>query len=242
MKKNLKILLGESNHYHAVLMTRELSDRCPDSRIDLFTSADSLVKACKDSSYDIVLADPVLFGPQRLAILDLLHQAAIDLPVILVTADGSEQEASEAIRSGAAEYIIKENSYYQVLPRVVTEVYRRSLLIQKNRKMEEQLQQKEQKELVKIAASTLSHEVNNPLQTILGTVELLLDEPQGQSPAINKKIRVIRESAERIHSSLTRLSNLATPAINETVTGRMVDPIRSRTYTRRKNIKATTAE
>ena len=233
MKNDFKILLGEPNHYHAVLISRQVAERYPDSRVDLFTCMESVIRASSGTPYDVAIVDPNLNGPERMDILQLLHQADIDLPVIIVTASGSEREAAEAIRAGAAEYILKENAYYQVIPRVVSEVIRRKMLIRKNRQLEEKLQKVEQKELVRIAASTLSHEVNNPLQTIMGTSELLLDEDEISEKNLVDKIKIIRESAERIQRTLQRLTNLATPAIKETVSGQMIDPELSRTYTRR---------
>lgn len=53
----------------------------------------------------------------------------------------------------------------------------------------------------------LAHEVNNPLMTIMGTVELLLDRPDNSGGETGRKLRIIQRSARRIQSSLVRIGD-----------------------------------
>ena len=52
----------------------------------------------------------------------------------------------------------------------------------------------------------LSHEVNNPLMTILGTVELLLDKQEYSEGEIGRKLRMIQRSARRIRASIEKMN------------------------------------
>ena len=52
-------------------------------------------------------------------VLDAVHAKDINLPVIIVTGTGSEDVAAEAIKRGAADYVIKTPSHIQRLPHTI---------------------------------------------------------------------------------------------------------------------------
>ncbi len=234
MKKDIKILLVEDNKYHAALIERGIGERHAGSTLDVFSTGRAALKAARNRSYDIAVIEQSLPDLDGLQLLALLRKDELDLPVIITSTSGSEQLASEAIRSGAAEYLVKDSSFHLTIPRLVGEVYRRRILVLKNRDLEQRLKQKDQVDFIKIAAGTLSHEINNPLMTILGTSELLLEDLEVQDKELARKIRIIRKSARRIESTLSRLTNLSTPAIKDTVSGKIIDPRQSRIYTKSK--------
>jgi two-component system response regulator AtoC len=57
--------------------------------------------------FDLVLTDLKLPGPSGLDLLDEIRAAHPTLPVVLITGYGTIQTAIEAIRKGAAEYVLK---------------------------------------------------------------------------------------------------------------------------------------
>jgi len=61
----------------------------------------------RGARFDLVLTDLQLPGPSGLDLLDEIRAAHPSLPVVLLTAYGTIQTAIEAIRKGAAEYILK---------------------------------------------------------------------------------------------------------------------------------------
>ncbi len=234
MKKDIRILLAEDNKYHAALIKRGIAERHAGSTLDVFSTGRAVLEAAQKHHYDIAVIEQSLPDFDGLELLALLRKDDLDLPVIITSTSGSEQLASEAIRSGAAEYLVKDSSFHLTIPRLIGEVYHRRMLVLKNRDLEQRLKQKDQVDFVKIAAGTLSHEINNPLMTILGTSELLLEDLDLQDKELTRKIRIIRKSAQRIESTLSRLRNLSTPAIKDTASGKIIDPRQSRIYTKSK--------
>ena len=234
MKKDVRILLVEDNKYHAALIERGIIERHPGSSIDVFSTGKAALEACRTHSYDIAVIEQNLSDFDVLELLALLREIDLDLPVIITSTSGSEHLASEAIRSGASEYLVKDSSFHSTIPRLIGEAFRRRVLVLKNRDLEQRLKEKDQVDVVKIAAGTLSHEINNPLMTILGTSELLLEEVRSQDKDLARKIKIIRKSAQRIEQTLGRLINLTTPAIKETASGKIIDPRQSRIYTKSK--------
>lgn len=58
-------------------------------------------------AYDVLLVDHVLGEERGIDIIRRFREAGIDVPIVLMTGQGSEQIAAEAMRSGADDYIVK---------------------------------------------------------------------------------------------------------------------------------------
>jgi len=72
-------------------------------------SADALREALKDKSWQIVISDYAMPGFSGLEALRILRADNRDTPFILVSGTVGEEIAVEAIRSGANDYIMKDN-------------------------------------------------------------------------------------------------------------------------------------
>ncbi len=76
---------------------------------DVLTAADGDegLTLARDLLPDLIIADYQLPGRDALALLRDLNNDDIDIPMILITAEGSEQLAVEALRAGVRDYLIK---------------------------------------------------------------------------------------------------------------------------------------
>lgn len=234
MKQDMKILVVEPNKYHARLIERELSETYPSSSISVFSSAHAALEKLRRDTFDVAVIGLDLPDIDGAGFVELIRKENSDLPII-VTADGnSDYPAAEAARAGANEYLAKSSAFHRVLPRLLGEVFRRRAVTVKQavpanqHELDAKRRQKDQADLIRITAGTLYHEINNPLMTILGMSELILNNGYGCDREIAKKARIIRKSAERIQATLARLSTISKPTIKETVSGRMIDPQKSR--------------
>lgn len=80
------------------------------------TNAQELNQLLQQGEYDLVLSDFNILGFSGLQILDLVKEKRPDLPVVIVTGTGSEEVAAEAIKRGAADYVIKNVSQLSGYP------------------------------------------------------------------------------------------------------------------------------
>ncbi len=69
--------------------------------------------------YDLVLSDFNILGFTGLQVLDAVQEQLPGTPVIIVTGTGSEEVAAEAIKRGAADYVIKTPSHIRRLPHII---------------------------------------------------------------------------------------------------------------------------
>jgi two-component system NtrC family sensor kinase len=61
----------------------------------------------QDLRPDLIIADYLMPGMTGLDLLDALKNASLDIPMILITAEGSEKLAVQAMRAGVYDYLIK---------------------------------------------------------------------------------------------------------------------------------------
>src|SRR5579859_3926923 len=70
-------------------------------------------------SFDLVLTDFNILGFEGLQVIDDIHDKYPAVPVIFVTGTGSEEVAVEAMKRGAADYVIKTPKHIRRLPMAI---------------------------------------------------------------------------------------------------------------------------
>ena len=94
--------------------------------------------------FDLILSDFNILGFEGLQVLETVRQAGLDVPVIIVTGTGSEEVAAEAIKRGAADYVIKSPKHIQRLPHIIHGVLEKKQLDHERHKAEEALRQNQE--------------------------------------------------------------------------------------------------
>jgi DNA-binding response OmpR family regulator len=222
MKKKMKIVLVEDNRFHAMLFQQAVKERYPEFEVSIYATGKEFLKTINDGDEDLIAVDFNLPDMDGLQLLSLIRSEKPDIPVILITGAGSEQTAVEAMKSGATDYIAKSGDYGSTIPRVIKQAYQKQQLIQKNRRLETKAREAEKLEVITTMASTLNHEVNNPLMAILGNIELLLDDRNHTDEGIVEKLKMIETSARRIQEITHQMANLITPSVKQTAVGPMI--------------------
>ncbi|HWI40650.1 MAG TPA: response regulator, partial [Verrucomicrobiae bacterium] len=90
-----------------------------------------------EESYDLLLLDYDMPGLGGMQVLQELARREGAPPVIMVTGNGSERVAVEALKAGAADYVVKdvEMGYLELLPIVVAQVLSRQALQREKQEM-----------------------------------------------------------------------------------------------------------
>jgi DNA-binding response OmpR family regulator/nucleotide-binding universal stress UspA family protein len=80
-----------------------------DLGLDVETAADGpeALEKIDDTDYDLILLDLRMPGPDGLEVLQQTRQQAPDLPVVIVTAHGTVENAVQAMRRGAVDVLLK---------------------------------------------------------------------------------------------------------------------------------------
>ncbi|HWO56355.1 MAG TPA: hybrid sensor histidine kinase/response regulator [bacterium] len=195
MNLPLRVLLVEDREDDAILIEAELrrGGFAPDCR--RIESAGEMNRALADGTWDVIISDYSLPRFSGVQALDYLHRTGLDIPFIIVSGTITEETAVAAMRAGAHDYVMKGN-LARLVPAILRELReatrRRSLL-----EAEERLKQAERLKTIGELMASLIHDLNNPLQTILGLAELLKNgqlSPEKRS----KHISVIEREVDLI--------------------------------------------
>ena len=132
-----KILIVEDNPAQVELMRITFSKKSNKFSTTFSYVGKECIKQCKENYYDAVILDYKLPDYSGLDVLIKLRKLNIRYPVIIITAQGDEKVAVEAMKNGAADYVIKEGNYLSSLPKVIEAVIVRERLQQQLRAKEE---------------------------------------------------------------------------------------------------------
>lgn len=95
--------------------------------------------ALAQGGFDLVLSDFNILGFEGLQVLEAVRATDSHLPVIIVTGTGSEEVAAEAIKRGAADYVIKTPQHIRRLPHTIQAVLEKKRLEDERQHAEETL-------------------------------------------------------------------------------------------------------
>lgn len=102
----MRILLVDDNIDHVQIAMRALKAE-PAWKIDTVRLGHEAVERAAEEAYELVLLDYRLPDLTGLEVLQRLRKAHPTLAVILMTSQGSEEVAVQALEAGAAAYVVK---------------------------------------------------------------------------------------------------------------------------------------
>ena len=137
----IKILLVEDNPADADLLQEILdeSDETQWSVVHVERLKEAL-QILSEDHFDAILLDLSLPDKQGLATVVQTHEAAPDLPIVVLTGLNDRVIALEALRQGAQDYLVKGKIDSNLLFRAIHHAIERAQTLKKLRQSEEQLQ------------------------------------------------------------------------------------------------------
>ncbi len=136
MKEKLKILNLEDNPNDSDLIKELLEDGGIECEITRIETEKDFLDACDRCDFDIVLADFNLPYYDGLSALTIAREKCPDLPFIFVSGKMGEEVAIESLKSGATDYILK-NNFKRLVPSVRRALKEAKLIIERKQKNEE---------------------------------------------------------------------------------------------------------
>jgi diguanylate cyclase (GGDEF)-like protein len=121
-KESVRILLVEDNIDQRDLTLRAFQKKDPDLKITPVGTGPACLEALQNGRFDVVILDYSLPMMNGIEVLSEIQAQGYTVPVIMVTGQGDEKIAVEAMKRGACDYIIKSQNYHQTLPPVVEKI------------------------------------------------------------------------------------------------------------------------
>lgn len=188
----------EEREYHRVFEWKFVRD-----------GADAL-EAISSTDFDIIVLDHNMPRVSGLEVLRQIKEARQDFPpIIMLTGAGNEELAVEAMRHGAADYVIKDldGRYITLLPMIMQHAIQTSLFEQQAKKAALALQlEHKRSQLLATFIEKASHEFRTPL-TLIDLSSDLIERYilRGNTDRIDKYINQIRQQSKSILALVNNL-------------------------------------
>ncbi len=166
-KPHLQVLIVEDSALDAELIVRELR-RDYDTEWERVETADAMREALS-RSWDLICSDWLMPHFNAMAAFDVLREARLDIPFIIISGTIGEETAVAAMRAGVQDFMVK-GSLPRLLPAVQREL-REASHRQEQRKMHRQLAMSDRLASVGMLAAGIAHEINNPLAALVTNIE-----------------------------------------------------------------------
>ncbi len=167
MSESLQLFLVEDNDDVAYVLRRCL-ERAGHQVTVCRTGADALI-VLSHSQFHLVVLDYYLEDMSGLDLLHALRREGIATPVLMITGHGDERLATQVLRAGALDYVVKDASraYLNDLPKRVVESVTRHRLQQTNQLLIAALESARDGIFITDLQGTLLH-VNGALERMFG--------------------------------------------------------------------------
>ncbi|MEM9803831.1 MAG: ATP-binding protein [Cyanobacteria bacterium P01_D01_bin.56] len=212
----LKLLVVDDDDVDRMALRRAL--KSSDFSFDLqeVDNAKSGTELLKSESFDCAFLDYQLPDGDGLTLVQTLRKAGIDIPLIALTGQGSEETAVGLMKAGASDYLPKSKLSSETLTRSIQSTIRiykaerevaltnqrlretNEILKRQNQELQRQREQIQRKNLQLVEVSqlkseflaTMSHELRTPLNAIIGFSQILMR--QLQKDASDRQLDMIR--------------------------------------------------
>lgn len=140
-----RILLIEDDPGQARLVQRHLERK--GYSVDLAADGTAGLAGLRSAAYDIVLLDHNLPGCSGMDVLAIMARERIATSSIMVTGNGNERIAVEAMKLGASDYIVKDPDmeFLELLPMVIDQVMLQERLVRDRARMRVEAKESEER-------------------------------------------------------------------------------------------------
>jgi signal transduction histidine kinase len=204
---SIRVLLVEDDRDQAELVRRSLERQDPPLAVKAVGDGLACLEQLEEEPYSVVLLDYKLPRMSGIEVLGKIRERGISIPVIMVTGQGDERVAVEAVKEGALDYVIKTRGYLTTLPTVISKVLKQHELARENTRLYQETQRAltelraAQDQLIQGAtlralgelASGAAHHLNNLLTVVLGRTESLL--AKGAPSPMERQLQIIKEAS-----------------------------------------------
>ena len=172
---SVRVLLVEDDEDDYLLIS-ELVSRLRGSRFDIewVDDYEAAIEAVSDRRHEVCLLDYRLGARNGLDFLREIIGDGCTMPVILLTGQADYAIDMEAMQLGAADYLVKGQIDSTILERSIRYAIT-------HKRLEEQIREASRLASIGSLAAGVAHEINNPLTSVLGYIQLLMGEDLPES-------------------------------------------------------------
>lgn len=202
-----RILVVEDSVADQQVIRRALEPEGGCRDLEFVRDGETCLARLAQAPVQLVILDYSLPGMSGLEVLRRLRARAPGPAVIMVTGMGSEEIAVQAMKMGAADYLVKSTKLAETLPLALRRLVDRLEIERDLRQTTATLRRLEEVDRLKSEfIANVSHELRTPLVSILGYADYLLQGRMGPLPPEHRRaLEVSRRNAERLQRIIESL-------------------------------------
>ena len=170
-------------------------------------SGDEACRVLETHPVDCILLDYQMPGGDGLFWLRRFISSHPRVAIIMITGDGDEATAVEAMKAGALDYIVKESLHENDLLRAIINAMERMRMKKELEQQREELLQAERQRAMITSLATACHHLGQPATVIMTCLELM--QRRETSGEMKEMIRQCLKAAEGIGEILIKLQRVS---------------------------------
>lgn len=195
----VKILFLEDEEIDIAFIKRKFIKLNPQYECDVVSTIADLRAQVVKKNYDLIVSDFNL--PDGSAFDSIALAKEVDIPIVIATGQGSEKVAVELMKSGAADYLIKDKNmgeHMLVLPSIVKSVLNYKKLEAYNSGLLDMLRIKNQD--LERFAHIIAHDLRNPIASAV----LLINTLQILGEDLPDDLKEVMDSLIEVSNNMTK--------------------------------------
>jgi DNA-binding response OmpR family regulator len=204
-RKSKRILIVEDDEKFVRILSKQLEKN--NYEVSYCGKLSDFIETFVKERFDLVLLDLGLPDSTGFKTYKKVSDIVSDVPVVILTGLDDEEVAVGAVKKGAQDYLIKGEVDNRTLLRSLDYAVERSRLLMELKKLQELVLKSERIKVLVETAGAAAHEINQPLTSIFGMVELLKKDCSENSQA-NRKLDFIFEAACQIRDIIKKMGNV----------------------------------
>lgn len=197
VKPRLRALVIDDDEVDRTNISRLLKKACPGVIISEATDSASAAAKCTPPP-DIALIDYRMASENGIHVMQELRHIAPDTTCFIVTGQGDEQIAKDAIRAGALDYISKPRLTAEAMQRMIATGMELAETRSRLRDRQAELQ---------VFADVLVHDLKAPVRAVDFFSEQLVTSLQsGTQEDVDTELRLLRQAAQQIRALIDSLA------------------------------------
>lgn len=204
-EKKKRILIVEDDKKFARLLSKQLEKN--NYTVSICGSLSVFLENLVKEEIDLVLLDLGLPDSSALETYERVSEVATDIPIVVLTGLDDEEIAVGAVKKGAQDYLVKGEVDNRTILRSLDYAIERSKLLDRLKKLQELVLQSERIKVLVETAGGAAHEINQPLTSIFGMVEILKRDLENDSE-VQKKLNFILDSANDIKEIIKKMGSV----------------------------------
>lgn len=206
--KPIKTLLVEDNPGDSRLIREMLAEaRGVTFNLEYADRLQTGLEHLREGGIDVVLLDLGLPDSQGLETLSKIYAQALEVPIVVLTGLDDEMLGVQAVNRGAQDYLVKGQVDVNLLVRALRYAIERKRAEERERQLQLQLELSSRLASVGMMATGVAHEINNPLTSVIGFAELLMQKDVPKD--VVEVVEIINDNAQRVAGIVKNLLTFA---------------------------------